>query len=148
MLFTVSINIAFDDGEEDAVIHPEWILEVAEELDVFIAQRQFENALNLLQKAKEYITQFGAQSNQADHVFIDIQRKVSPIPIGLNSHILTIIVLQVEQRSTVLTEVLMKELEVSPDKSLQGGLRAARRAVRILNHLGRSTQVRSHKIIV
>lgn len=41
----------------------------------------------------------------------------------------------------MLTEVLMKELEVSPDKSLQGGLRAARRAVRILNLLGRSTQV-------
>lgn len=34
----------------------------------------------------------------------------------------------------------MKELEVNPDKSLQGGLRAARRAVRLLNQLGRSTQ--------
>lgn len=37
----------------------------------------------------------------------------------------------------------MKELEVNPDKSLQGGLRAARRAVRLLNQLGRSTQVRA-----
>lgn len=35
----------------------------------------------------------------------------------------------------------MKELEVNPDKSLQGGLQAARRAVRLLNQLGRSTQV-------
>lgn len=35
----------------------------------------------------------------------------------------------------------MKELEVNPDKSLQGGLRAARRAVRLLNQLGRETQV-------
>jgi exocyst complex component 8 len=39
-----------------------------------------------------------------------------------------------------LTEVLMKELEVSPDRSFQGGLRAARRAVRLLNMLGCSTQ--------
>lgn len=46
-----------------------------------------------------------------------------------------------EARVKSLTEVLMKELEVSPDKSLQGGLRAARRAVRLLNQLGRSTQV-------
>lgn len=36
----------------------------------------------------------------------------------------------------------MMELEVNPDKSLQGGLRAARRAVRLLNQLGRSTQVK------
>lgn len=35
----------------------------------------------------------------------------------------------------------MKELEVNPDKSLQGGLQAARRAVRLLNQLGRATQV-------
>lgn len=46
-----------------------------------------------------------------------------------------------EEKQNNLTEVLMKELEVNPDKSLQGGLRAARRAVRLLNHLGRSTQV-------
>lgn len=39
-----------------------------------------------------------------------------------------------------LTNVLTKELEVSPDKSQQGGLRAARRAVRLLNKLGKSTQ--------
>lgn len=48
---------------------------------------------------------------------------------------------KVEARVKALTEVLMKELEVSPDKSLQGGLPAARRAVRLLNQLGRSTQV-------
>lgn len=46
-----------------------------------------------------------------------------------------------EHRQVYLTEMLMKELEVNPDKSLQGGLRAARRAVRLLNKLGRSTQV-------
>lgn len=54
---------------------------------------------------------------------------------------------KVEARVRALTEVLMKELEVSPDKSLQGGLRAARRAVRLLNQLGRSTQVGGSAVI-
>lgn len=42
----------------------------------------------------------------------------------------------------------MKELEVNPDKSLQGGLRAARRAVRLLNELERSTQVEKREISI
>lgn len=46
-----------------------------------------------------------------------------------------------EDRIQSLTEVLTKELQVSPDKSHKGGLRAARRAVRILNHLDKSSQV-------
>lgn len=40
-----------------------------------------------------------------------------------------------------MTLVLTKELQVSPDKSHKGGLRAARRAVRILNQLDKSSQV-------
>ncbi|XP_018562650.1 exocyst complex component 8 [Anoplophora glabripennis] len=112
----------FDDAEEDSgTIHPEWFMDIPEELDVCVAQRHFEDALTFLQKAKDYISQFVATNTQPDQVVIDIQRKV-------------------EQRQNNLTEVLMKELEVNPDKSLQGGLRAARRAVRLLNQLGRSTQ--------
>lgn len=72
--------LATEDVEEDIVMHPEWILEVAEELDVYIAQRQFENALSLLQKAKEYVTQNTTQTNQSDHIFADIQRKVLQKP--------------------------------------------------------------------
>lgn len=42
-----------------------------------IAQRHFENALSLLDKAKEYIRQYTiTQGNQHDHVLIEIQRKV------------------------------------------------------------------------
>lgn len=111
----------FDETEEEIALHPEWLLETPEELDVYVAQRHFEDALNLLQKAKEYFAHYVPQNGQPDHQFIEIKRKV-------------------EQRHFALTEVLMKELEVSPDKSLQGGLRAARRAVRLLNQLGRSTQ--------
>ncbi|KAJ3653241.1 hypothetical protein Zmor_012503 [Zophobas morio] len=112
----------FEDMEEDVgTIHPEWFIEIPEELDVCVAQRHFEEALIFLQKSKDYITQFVNTNGQPDHVIIDIQRKV-------------------ELRHNNLTEVLMKELEVNPDKSQQGGLRAARRAVRLLNQLGRSTQ--------
>jgi len=96
---------------------PEWLVEVPEDLDVCIAQRHFEEAYNLLKRAREFLD----KNTNADPVITDIKRKV-------------------EARVKALTEVLMKELEVSPDKSLQGGLPAARRAVRLLNQLGRSTQ--------
>lgn len=119
--------LAFDEVEEEVSLHPEWLLEISEELDVCIAQRHFEDALNLLQKSKEYFSTYIPNSEQPDHMFIEIKRKV-------------------EQKHVALTEVLMKELEVTPDKSLQGGLRAARRAVRLLNQLGRSTQVRKFKL--
>nr|CAD7398301.1 unnamed protein product [Timema cristinae] len=98
---------------------PEWLLEVPEDLDVCIAQRHFEEAFNLLERAQDYFNK--NSDNNKDPVLTDIRRKV-------------------DARAKALTEVLMKELEVSPDKSLQGGLRAARRAVRLLNQLGRATQ--------
>ncbi|XP_071451392.1 exocyst complex component 8 [Hetaerina americana] len=97
---------------------PEWVTEVAEDLDVSIAQRHFEDAYALLVRAREY---FQSRSGEDDPVVQDIKRKV-------------------EARGRALTEALTRELEVSPDKSLQGGLRAARRAVRLLNLLGRSSQ--------
>ncbi|CAH1988918.1 unnamed protein product [Acanthoscelides obtectus] len=109
------------DIEEVGLAHPEWFTESPEELDVWVAQRYFEEAVTLLQKVKDYINQSHSVLGQPDHILTDIQRKV-------------------EQRQNHLTEVLMKELEVNPDKSLQGGLRAARRAVRLLNQLGRSAQ--------
>nr|CAI5822840.1 unnamed protein product [Callosobruchus analis] len=116
-----SPNSSHDIEEETGLIHPEWFTESPEELDVCVAQRHFEEAVTLLQKVKDYINQSNSLPGQPDHIVVDIQRKV-------------------EQRQNHLTEVLMKELEVNPDKSLQGGLRAARRAVRLLNQLGRSTQ--------
>ena len=95
---------------------PEWLLELPEDLDVCIAQRHFEDAFSLLQKANQFPLPV-----HKDPQLIEIRRKV-------------------DGRNRALIEVLMKELEVSPDKSLQGGLRAARRAVRLLNQLGRSSQ--------
>lgn len=66
---------AFETVEEEVSIHPDWFLEVPEELDVCVAQRHFEEALTLLQKAKEYILQH--KDSQSDHVLADIERKVN-----------------------------------------------------------------------
>ncbi|CAB3360658.1 Hypothetical predicted protein [Cloeon dipterum] len=95
---------------------PEWLAEAPDDLDVFIAQRHFEDAYNLIIKCKDGWAELPPSSKL--HL---IQRKI-------------------DARVRSLTEVLMKELEVSPERSFQGGLRAARRAVRLLNLLGCSTQ--------
>lgn len=112
---------SFDMQDEEAEPHPDWLLDIGEELDVFIAQRHFEQTIALLQKGREYIEAFGKGGRTLDHNLQEIQRKIN-------------------QKYQTLTDVLTKELEVNPDKSLQGGLRAARRAVRLLNQLERSTQ--------
>lgn len=48
---------------------------------------------------------------------------------------------KVDVRVKTLTEILTKELEVTPERSYQSDLRPARRAVRLLNMLQKSTQV-------
>nr|CAD7201473.1 unnamed protein product [Timema douglasi] len=116
---------------------PEWLLEVPEDLDVCIAQRHFEEAFNLLERAQDYFNK--SSDNNKDPVLTDIRRYLGIIQDVLCNHLI-VARRKVDARAKALTEVLMKELEVSPDKSLQGGLRAARRAVRLLNQLGRATQ--------
>ncbi|XP_015437491.1 PREDICTED: exocyst complex component 8 [Dufourea novaeangliae] len=97
---------------------PEWMLEVAEDLDSCIAQRHFEEAYSLLEKAKAYL-----KDAQTTSVLLDIQSKVN-------------------DRGRSLVDVLTKELELSAEaKSLQGGgLRSARRVVKLLIQLNRSAQ--------
>ena len=50
---------------------PDWFLESPEEIDVFIAERHFEDALELLNKCKEYCD--GLDEQQKDSVVIDIK---------------------------------------------------------------------------
>ncbi|XP_031829940.1 exocyst complex component Exo84 [Nomia melanderi] len=97
---------------------PEWMLEVAEDLDSCIAQRHFEEAYSLLEKAKTYL-----KDSQTTPILLEIQSKVN-------------------DRGRSLVDVLTKELEVSAEaKSLQGGgLRSARRIVKLLIQLNRSAQ--------
>ncbi|XP_075222918.1 exocyst complex component Exo84 [Lycorma delicatula] len=106
-----------EDGDGDSIEEtPDWLLEVPEDLDVLIAQRHFEDAHSLIEKTREFL-----DKASPTHTHQDIRRKM-------------------ELRVTSLINVLTSELAVTPDKSLQGGLRAARRSVRLLNLLGRTTQ--------
>ncbi|XP_006607261.1 exocyst complex component 8 [Apis dorsata] len=114
-----SNTLGIDD--EDTEYHeppPEWILEVAEDLDSCIAQRHFEEAYSLLEKAKTYLK--------------DVQ--ITPLLLEIQ--------LKVNDRGKSLIEVLTKELELSAEaKSLQGGgLRSARRVVKLLIQLNRNAQ--------
>ncbi|CAD6204344.1 GSCOCG00009931001-RA-CDS [Cotesia congregata] len=106
-----------DDSADSLEPLPEWLSEVTEDLDSCIAQRHFEEAYNLFEKAMSYLK--ATQTSQS----IEIKKKI-------------------ENRGKCLVEVLTDELELSIEaKSLQGGgLRSARRAVKLLIQLNRSAQ--------
>ncbi|KAM5144353.1 exocyst complex component 8 [Callospermophilus lateralis] len=100
--------------EEKVDLSMEWIQELPEDLDVCIAQRDFEGAVDLLDKLNHYL-----------------EDKPSPPPVKeLRA--------KVEERVRQLTEVLVFEL--SPDRSLRGGPKATRRAVSQLIRLGQCTK--------
>ncbi|XP_022251470.1 exocyst complex component 8-like [Limulus polyphemus] len=101
--------------EREEVI-PDWLVELPENLDVCIAQRDFEEAVNLVKKGNEHFLELTKHA-----VVKEIRTRI-------------------ERRIKNLVDVLMNELRVSPDRSLQGGPRAARRAVGLLIKLGKSSQ--------
>ncbi|XP_071386142.1 exocyst complex component 8 [Centroberyx affinis] len=103
-----------DGAEESVDLSPEWIQELPEDLDVCIAQRDFEGAVDLLDKLNEHLR----------------GQPVTPRVKELRA--------KVEERVRQLTEVLVFEL--SPDRSLRGGPKATRRAVSQLIRLGQSTK--------
>lgn len=105
------------DVEENVDLSLEWIQELPEDLDVCIALRDFEGAVDLLDKLKEYLK----------------DQPVTPRVKDLR--------LKVEERVRQLTEVLVFEL--SPDRSLRGGPKATRRAVSQLIRLGVRQQKRN-----
>lgn len=96
--------------EESVDLGLEWIQELPEDLDVCIAQRDFEGAVDLLDKLNEYL-------------------KEQPVTQRVKE-----LRLKVDERVRQLTEVLVFEL--SPDRSLRGGPKATRRAVSQLIRLG------------
>ncbi|KAB7497196.1 Exocyst complex component 8, partial [Armadillidium nasatum] len=95
---------------------PEWVEELPEELDQAIAQRNFEDAVDLIDKGRDFFS----NSPQTPEL-AEMRRSL-------------------ESRVKTLVEVLQGELRVTPDKSLQGGPRAVRRATTLLVHLNRSSQ--------
>ncbi|KAL8185905.1 UNVERIFIED_CONTAM: Exocyst complex component 8 [Gekko kuhli] len=105
--------------EEIVDLSLEWIQELPEDLDVCIAQRDFEGAVDLLDKLNEYL---------GDKPVTQLVRELRA---------------KVDERIRQLTDVLVFEL--SPDRSLRGGPRATRRAVSQLIRLG-ATLLYIHKL--
>ncbi|XP_034018006.1 exocyst complex component 8 [Thalassophryne amazonica] len=100
--------------DESVNLSVEWLQELPEDLDVCIAQRDFEGAVDLLDKFNEFL------KDQP------VTQKVKELRF------------KVDERVRQLTEVLVFEL--SPDRSLRGGPKATRRAVSQLIRLGQSTK--------
>jgi hypothetical protein len=94
----------------------DWLKDAPEILDVCIAQRDFDKAMELIDDAKGFLKNFS------------------------DSHALRDVRARINHRITQLSTVLMKELESSPSGSLRGGPRAARRAVGLLIKLGHATK--------
>lgn len=98
------------EADESTALGPAWIQELPEDLDVCIAQRDFEGAVDLLDKLGEHL-----KDQPASQKVKELRAKV-------------------DERVRQLTEVLVFEL--SPDRSLRGGPEATRRAVSQLVRLG------------
>ncbi|OQR71546.1 exocyst complex component 8-like [Tropilaelaps mercedesae] len=104
------------DEESEGNQMPDWLIDLPDDLDVCIAERNFEQAVKLLQKAQEYWpSQEGYTSSSARDVK-----------------------LRIDKRQEQLVKVLCGELSVGNGGSLQGGPRAAKRAVSLLIQLGRT----------
>uniref|UniRef100_UPI00358F6EE2 exocyst complex component 8 isoform X4 n=1 Tax=Myxine glutinosa TaxID=7769 RepID=UPI00358F6EE2 len=102
------------DIEEDPIeLSEPWIQDLPEDLDVCIAQRDFEGAVDLLDKFEEFV-------------------KEQPVTQAVTQ------LSRVGERVKQLTDVLVFEL--SPDRYLRGGPRATRRAVSQLIRLGQATK--------
>lgn len=111
-----SMSFNVEQKQADMLMEEQWIKEVPEKLDVYIAQREFDEAVELILKTKSFLKDFA------------------------DSHVLRDIRAHLNHRINLLCKVLMKELEASPSGSLRGGPRAARKAVGLLIKLGRSAE--------
>lgn len=99
------------------VVAPGWLIKDApENLDVYIAQREIEKAVELIEKAKIHLKEAGDTTALRDTR------------------------VRINHRTNLLSEVLMRELQTSQSGSLRGGPRAARRAIGFLLRLGRAAK--------
>ena len=92
----------------------DWVKDVPESLDVFVAQRDFDQAVAVIERTKTFLKESSDSFANRD------------------------VRIKVDHRINKLVVILTKELEASPSGSLRGGPRAARRAVGLLLRLGRS----------
>ena len=94
----------------------EWLKDIPEKLDVYVAQREFDEAVCLIEQTKLCLKDISDT-----HAFRDVRARLG-------------------HRINKLSAILMKELEASPSGSLRGGPRAARKAVGLLIRLGFSAK--------
>ncbi|XP_002735061.3 exocyst complex component 8-like [Saccoglossus kowalevskii] len=97
----------------ESPLHVDWLIELPEDLDVLIAQRDFEGAVDLIEKTNEYLKDIPSSSSLKE------------------------VRSRLDHRVKQLTEVLMQEMQVSADRSLRGGSGVTRRAVMQLIRLGK-----------
>uniref|UniRef100_A0A915IHA0 Exocyst component Exo84 C-terminal domain-containing protein n=1 Tax=Romanomermis culicivorax TaxID=13658 RepID=A0A915IHA0_ROMCU len=108
-------------NEEDLQAEMEYLRELPDELDACIVQRDFNNAVDILQEGRESLQEC------PDASFV---REISE---------------KLDKKQQYLIDVLCKELKVGgsgglSEKNLQGGPKAARKAMTLLTKLGKSSQ--------
>lgn len=97
---------------------PDWLVDVTEELDVLIVERHFQKTYELMVSAQKTLNneEYKSHPQRAD------------------------ILKKIEQKQKMLTEILLKELDVSHNWSPRGGLRSSRYPVLILNKFNMTSQ--------
>lgn len=107
-----------DVSEQDAEQLPDWLVDLPEDLDVCIAQRNFEEAVILVHKVNDHFSLY---------------------PKCCDNSMQTDLRLRINNKINDLVDCISNELQISPDRSLQSGPKSARRAVTLLNRLGKSS---------
>ncbi|OTF70058.1 exocyst complex component 8-like protein [Euroglyphus maynei] len=115
--FEESNEIMEENNQNDSEL-PIWLMELPDDLDVYIAQRNFDEAVKLVTRAHEHFYLYPKWCDNQMHV--DLKLKI-------------------DNKISELVEALSSELNVAADRSLQTGPRASRRAVALLIQLGKSS---------
>ena len=95
---------------------PDWLATAPEEIQAEIAQRHFEDSLQLIQKCEEYLSKDSTFHNAAE-----IGEKIKNLKTNLSS-------------------VLMHELSSAQSRSLQAALRSSRRPLKLLVEMDKSRE--------
>ncbi|VVC88808.1 exocyst complex component 8 [Leptidea sinapis] len=97
---------------------PDWLSDASEELDVLIVERHFQKTYDLMMSAQKTLNteEFKNHPQRTD------------------------ILKKIDQKQKLLTEILLKELDVTHNWSPRGGLRSSRHPVQILNKFNMTSQ--------
>jgi hypothetical protein len=107
-----------DNSESESEVIPQWLHEFPDDMDVFIAQRNFEDAVSLVLKVNDHLVLY---------------------PKCYDGFFQNDLKLRVNDKIQELVECIANELQSSPDRSLQSGPRSSRRAVQLLLKLNKSS---------